>query len=76
EKAEVEIFPFPGGDVGRGSGKRRKVVVEGGVVGIILDARGRPLILPDDNNERKQKLIAWFKALDAYPEKLYEMCAG
>ncbi len=76
EKAEVEIFPFRGGDVGRGSGKRRKVVVEGGVVGIILDARGRPLILPDDNNERKQKLIEWFKALDAYPERLYEMRGG
>lgn len=73
EKAEVEIFPFRGGDVGRGSGRRRKVVVEGGVVGIILDARGRPLVLPDDDNERKQKLIEWFKALDAYPERLYEM---
>lgn len=76
EKAEVEIFPFRGGDVGRGSGKSRKVVVEGGVVGIILDARGRPLILSDDNNERKQKLIEWFKALDAYPERLYEMRGG
>jgi uncharacterized protein (TIGR01319 family) len=76
EKAEVEIFPFRGGDVGRGSGKRRKVVVEGGVVGIILDARGRPLVLPDDDNERKQKLIEWFKALDAYPETLYELCGG
>lgn len=74
EKAEVEIFPFRGGDVGRGLGKRRKVAVDGGIVGIILDARGRPLVLPDDNNERKRKLIQWFKALDAYPERLYEMC--
>ena len=74
EKAELEVFPFRGGDVGRGSGKSRKVVVEGGVVGIILDARGRPLVLPDDKNKRKQKLIEWFKALDAYPERLYEMC--
>ncbi len=62
--------------MGRGSGKRRKVVVEGGVVGIILDARGRPLTLPDDNNARKQKLIEWFKALDAYPKRLYEMRGG
>jgi len=74
EKAEVEIFPFRGGDIGRGSGKRRRVVVEGGVVGIILDARGRPLVLPDNNNERKQKLIEWFRFLDAYPERLYEIC--
>ena len=74
EKAEVEIFPFRGGDIGRGPGKKMKIVVEGGVVGIILDARGRPLVLPDDNNERKQKLIEWFKVLDAYPERLYEIC--
>ncbi|UCE44164.1 MAG: methylaspartate mutase, partial [Candidatus Bathyarchaeota archaeon] len=74
EKAEVEILPYRGGDVGRGSGKARTVVVEGGVVGIILDARGRPLVLPDEDNERKQKLIEWFKALEAYPERLYEMC--
>jgi uncharacterized protein (TIGR01319 family) len=73
KKAEVEIFPFRRGDVGRGPGKRSKVVVEGGVVGIILDARGRPLVLPDGDKERKQKLIEWFKALDAYPERLYEM---
>jgi len=31
KKAEVEIFPFRRGDVGRGPGKRSKVVVEGGV---------------------------------------------
>ena len=74
EKAEVEISPYRGGDVGRGPGRRRKVVVEGGVVGIILDARGRPLVLPDDDDMRKQKLIEWFKALDAYPQRLYEMC--
>ena len=76
EKAEVEIFPFRKGDVGQGSGKRRTVDVEGGVVGVILDARGRPLVLPDNDNERKQKLIEWFKALDAYPEGLYETCEG
>ena len=50
EKAEVEILPFRGGDIGRGPGKKMKVAVEGGVVGIILDARGRPLVLPDDGD--------------------------
>jgi len=74
EKAEVEIFPFHGGDIGQGSGKKRKVIVEGGVVGIILDARGRPLVLSDEDNERKKKLTEWFQALDAYPERLYETC--
>jgi uncharacterized protein (TIGR01319 family) len=76
EKAELEITPFRGADIGRGAGKKRKVTVEGGVVGIILDARGRPIALPNDENERKRKLIEWFKALDAYPEKLNEMMRG
>ncbi|UCH32794.1 MAG: glutamate mutase L [Candidatus Bathyarchaeota archaeon] len=76
EKAKVEITPFRGGDVGKGEGKTRTVEIEGGTVGIILDARGRPVILPDDKNERRKKLVGWFQALDAYPEKLYELCGG
>jgi len=76
EKAELEITPFHGADIGRGVGKKRKVTVEGGVVGIILDARGRPIALPNAEDERKRKLIEWFKALDAYPEKPHETWGG
>lgn len=39
----------------------------GGVVGLIFDARGRPLELPKDDTERKTKLEKWFKSLDVYP---------
>jgi hypothetical protein len=41
--------------------------VRGGVVGIIFDGRGRPLILPKDNSIRKEKLIYWFKKFNLYP---------
>lgn len=72
EKAQMEIKPARGFDVGEGPGHDLKTTIEGGVVGIILDARGRPLVLPEDDEERRRKLLEWFKALDAYPEKLYE----
>jgi len=74
ETAEITIEPARNLDVGSGPGHNRDAVIEGGVVGIIIDARGRPLILPTDDEERKQKLVEWFRALEAYPEKLYELC--
>ncbi|KPV64655.1 MAG: hypothetical protein AOA65_0870 [Candidatus Bathyarchaeota archaeon BA1] len=74
EKAQVEISPAPGFDVGTGPGHTLTTSIEGGVVGIIIDARGRPLTLPEDGGERRKKLLEWFEALDAYPEKLFEIC--
>jgi uncharacterized protein (TIGR01319 family) len=67
EKCRIEISPTRGFDVGAGSGRTVNTEIEGGVVGIILDARGRPLSLPGDDKVRMQKLHEWFKALDAYP---------
>lgn len=69
ETAKIEIKPKRGFDVGAGSGRGLTTTVEGGVVGIILDARGRPLTLPDDDEKRREKLIEWFAALDAYPKE-------
>ncbi len=46
--------------------------VEGGVVGVIMDARGRPLVLPEDAKERRRRLLRWFSTLDAYPEASIE----
>ena len=46
----------------------------GGVAGVLLDARGRPMYLPEEENARKELLIKWFRALDLYPEeKLVEL---
>ncbi|MCS7165713.1 MAG: glutamate mutase L [Candidatus Calescibacterium sp.] len=41
--------------------------VKGGVVGIIFDGRGRPLTLPKNDTERKEKLNQWFKSINMYP---------
>jgi hypothetical protein len=69
QTAKIEIKPKRGFDVGAGSGRGVTTTIEGGVVGIILDARGRPIALPDDNAKRREKLIEWFAALEAYPEE-------
>ena len=55
-----------------GSGRRFVEKVEGGVVGLIIDARGRPVDLPQDNDTRLKKLREWYHTLDAYPSHILE----
>ena len=55
-----------------GAERRFQIEVEGGVVGILIDARGRPVDLPADEEARRVKLRNWLKNLDAYPEKVLE----
>jgi uncharacterized protein (TIGR01319 family) len=68
KKAECIISPFKGFDAGEGSGHKVKKQIIGGVAGVLLDARGRPLSLPEDSKLRKELLTKWFKAIDIYPE--------
>jgi uncharacterized protein (TIGR01319 family) len=67
EKAGLDLQPGSGFDVGAGSGKGMEIEVTGGVVGIIIDARGRPLQMPRDDSQRVKKLQEWAVAIDAYP---------
>jgi uncharacterized protein (TIGR01319 family) len=64
EKAELEVQPTRGFDAGAGRGKPMSSTVEGGVVGLIVDARGRPLALPSDPGTRVRQLQTWMRALD------------
>ena len=68
KKAQAVIIPERGFDVGEGNGKKVEKELEGGVVGIIIDARGRPLILPADDKKRKENLLKWFDAMNLYPK--------
>lgn len=43
EQAQIELVPARGMDLGNGPGKKVVSEVRGGTVGLILDARGRPL---------------------------------
>jgi len=65
QSAEVEIEPARGLDVGAGRGRSLRATVRGGVVGLVIDARGRPLALPDDENLRRRKIAAWLRAIGA-----------
>ncbi len=67
ERAVIDLRPRSKFDVGAGNGKRLQAEVTGGVVGIIIDARGRPLQLPQDNDQRVRKLREWSEALSVYP---------
>lgn len=67
ETARVEVAPASGFDVGAGRGKRLSAEVAGGLVGIVVDARGRPVELPSDDARRVQKLTEWIRALNVYP---------
>jgi len=68
QQAEATVTPAKGFDVGAGPGEAVTREITGGVVGLILDGRGRPLALPADRAARVKKLVEWNKALSVYPE--------
>ena len=68
EKAQVTIQPERRLDMGAGRGQPVEAEVEGGVVGLVVDTRGRPLEVSNASTERVASLKKWFEALDVYPE--------
>ena len=67
ERATVEVRPAKNVDLGSGKGTPVTREVRGGVVGLLLDGRGRPLQLPSDNQARLKALTKWYRAVDLYP---------
>ena len=39
----------------------------GGLVGLILDTRGRPLALPTDRDDCRRVMTDWVEAMGLYP---------
>ena len=68
ETANIKITPGKGFDAGAGVGKPYETSFSGGVVGLMIDARGRPLELPKEESARVKKLEKWANAFDAYPK--------
>lgn len=64
--AAIELEPKHKFDLGNGPGKPVSGTVKGGTVGLILDARGRPLQLDPDETQRKQNLKEWINNLNIY----------
>jgi uncharacterized protein (TIGR01319 family) len=67
ETAQATIEPERGFDCGAGPGKRIERTVRGGTVGLILDARGRPLKLPEDRQTARAQMSQWVRAMNLYP---------
>lgn len=68
ETARVTIEPERGFDFGAGPGKRIERTVKGGTVGLVLDARGRPLQLPEERRACQATMSKWVQAMDMYPQ--------
>lgn len=69
-KINCHIRPEKNFDVGAGKGKELDAEIEGGVVGLIIDCRGRrPFVIPQDAKQRIEFLQKTIKVLNAYPEK-------
>ncbi|MHB0939132.1 MAG: glutamate mutase L [Armatimonadota bacterium] len=64
-RARLTVHPARVLDMGEGRGKPVEQTVEGGVVGVIFDGRGRPLNLPDDEATRHRQLMDWLIAAGA-----------
>ncbi len=71
-KAKAVLEPDGKLDLGEGPGKKVEKEVSGGVVGIILDGRGRPFVVPTDDAMRVKKLREWMSVLDIYPLQALE----
>ncbi|MCS6327669.1 MAG: glutamate mutase L [Nitrospira sp.] len=67
QQATVTLQPAKQVDLGKGPGQSFTRTVKGGVVGLMLDGRGRPLQLPSDQAARVAMLTRWYQAVGLYP---------
>jgi hypothetical protein len=67
EQALLTLYPAPTVDVGLGPGERARAAeeIDGGLVGLIIDARGRPLTFPSNDAERQARLLQWMQVMGA-----------
>jgi uncharacterized protein (TIGR01319 family) len=66
-KAKLVAKPVKGFDMGAGSGNRVEADIEGGVVGLVLDGRGRPFNISKEPAKRRDNLNKWYKSMGMYP---------
>ncbi len=68
--ASAEVRAWPGSKLDVGGGRSRATALRNeirrGEGGLIIDARGRPIGLPDDATRRRAALLQWFQSTDSY----------
>jgi len=70
-EAHLTVHPARGASVGLGRSRERLTTrdgerIRGGALGLIVDARGRPLELSSDEEERQRTLRDWLEGFGAY----------
>lgn len=65
QKTEIGLTPLTRYiNVGAGPGEMLSVTAEGGEAGLIIDARGRPLVIHPSEDARCQAVREWYQAFD------------
>ena len=70
ETVTVKLQPSRKFDLGEGLGNSVEKEVSGGIVGLVVDTRGRPLEIQTESDSRVIQLTKWQNALDTYPKQL------
>ena len=70
EPIKAMLVPHKKMNIGAGIGEPISTTIYGGLVGIILDGRERPITIPNNSQERLKYLKEWSDALDEYPNKV------
>jgi hypothetical protein len=61
QPARLYLHPIGGADLGLGAaGKASGFKVTGGILGLVIDARGRPIRLPRDETQRSELVKKWY----------------
>ncbi len=58
--ARLSLQPLSRADAGLGPGRSGVISITGGAMGVIIDARGRPLRLPSDPVRRRELIKKWY----------------
>lgn len=60
QSARLSLQPVGRADAGLGPGKSGNITVTGGAMGVVIDARGRPLQFPSEPARRRELIKKWY----------------
>jgi hypothetical protein len=63
QTARLGVRPRHGIDAGFGPGRSGTLTIRGGIMGLVIDSRGRPIRLPADSGRRREALKKWRSSL-------------
>ena len=64
QTARLSLQTFSRSTIGKDLGRNSTLQVVGGVIGVVIDARGRPLSLPEDPAHRREMFNSWLSKVE------------